>query len=453
MQTLSDQQLKAVEDCCDTTKRLVSVTGQAGTGKTTIIKQVYEQLVASGYRVAVAAPTGKAARRIREATGINAVTMHRLLEYPHPGEIDEETGKPQDATKPRRGKPTINNPDAIPLDEDVVIVDEYAMVSTELHRNLVNALHSGAALRVFGDLSQLPPIDDGHITLKDYETPFTRCLKMKNSHILSTVYRQAEGSDVLEAATSIRNGRMPARRENFKMTITDEPVKALQKIVKEYLEAGEHYGWIENQIITPSRKTWIGTNALNTTMQGLLNPYPKEVVELPRHKWEKGVLRVGLGDKIVCTQNCYDLRPWKERYGDFKSDGRPVYNTYIEPPDTKVMLNGETGILTAIRTDGSVEIDFGDRVVEVPSELEDFWLARRAYIKVDHRRVLDLAYVLTTHKCQGSEFDNIIYIMNKSTWFMANRKNFYTAVTRAKHKTHVITDQKALNRSVTNAGD
>lgn len=136
---LSDPvQREAMALCCDLDKRLVSVTGPAGTGKTTIMRQVYDTLTEHGYSVALAAPTGKAAKRIRELTGIPAMTLHRLLEYTSPGEIDPETGKPSFISFPRRNQER-------PLDYDVVIVDEYSMVNRDLHRNLMDAIGSGGS--------------------------------------------------------------------------------------------------------------------------------------------------------------------------------------------------------------------------------------------------------------------------------------------------------------------
>ena len=168
------EQIEAINLCCDLTKRIVAVTGEAGTGKTTIIKAVYSKLInyidthrrefkrdyiedrdkyqfnAEEYIVLVA-PTGKAAKRIFEATGIPAMTIHRLLEYPTPGEIDENTGKALVASSPKRDK--FN-----PIKQKIVLCDEYAMVSYELHRNLIDALPSGGCVRMFGDCNQLEPI-------------------------------------------------------------------------------------------------------------------------------------------------------------------------------------------------------------------------------------------------------------------------------------------------------
>ncbi len=147
-----DSQLKAIGACCNIERRVVAITGEAGTGKTTIIQNVYETLSARGHNVVLCAPTGKAAKRITEATGIAARTLHRLLEYPHPGEVDDKTGKTLITTDPKKDR--IN-----PIEFDVVICDEYAMVNVELHRNLLDALPNGGIIRMFGDANQLQPIE------------------------------------------------------------------------------------------------------------------------------------------------------------------------------------------------------------------------------------------------------------------------------------------------------
>jgi exodeoxyribonuclease V alpha subunit len=194
---LDAEQQAAVAACVDTSKRLVSVTGEAGTGKTTIIKQACDHMAALDVSFAIAAPTGKAARRIREATGYPATTIHKLLEFNRP-DMDEETGEATSVSGPNR---TRSNP----LDQYVVIVDEYAMVSTALHRDLVAAIPSAGCLRTFGDVRQLPPIENNQ--LADPTSPFSKCLAMPNTFTLNNIYRQAEGNGIIEAARRITRGQ------------------------------------------------------------------------------------------------------------------------------------------------------------------------------------------------------------------------------------------------------
>ncbi len=181
-------QQEAIERCLDinSNNRIVSVSGQAGTGKTSLIKDTHATLQSLGYRVDVLAPTGKAAKRVHEATNIRARTCHMGLEYTSPSDIDEETGQPIGETIPKRDKKN-------PLDADVVIVDEYMMVNWELHRNLIDALKSGACIRMFGDVNQLPPIES-NAKLRDKDAPFEEMMKKFASTQLQEVYRQGEGS-------------------------------------------------------------------------------------------------------------------------------------------------------------------------------------------------------------------------------------------------------------------
>ena len=206
----------AINMCCDLDRRLVTVTGEAGTGKTTLIKRLCEKLEADGVTFALAAPTGKAARRIREATGVNAVTIHKLLGFNRP-EFDPETGDAMSSTRPTH---TRNNP----LPYSVVICDEYAMVSTGLHRDLVEAVGRGA-LRLFGDIRQLPPIENEK--LADSTAPFYRCLKMPHSVTLDKVYRQEGGNGILEAARAINRGSMFGQNDDLKLIISDSMVARL----------------------------------------------------------------------------------------------------------------------------------------------------------------------------------------------------------------------------------
>lgn len=442
-----EDQMKAVDACGNLTNRLVAVSGPAGSGKTTIIKRIHEQFLAKGINVALAAPTGKAARRIKEATGIDAITIHKLLEYNRPGERDEKTGKPLDHTKPKRDRSN-------PLDQKVILVDEYAMVNHELHNNLMAALPSGGCVRAFGDIHQLPPIEEWKVT-KDNgakeDTPFTKLIKRPESVTLQKVYRQGEGSAVLKEADKIRKGHMPTVNEDlgdFFVKITDRPLDFLKLHVKAALENGIDYGKIENQIITPTRKTWIGTQKLNSVLRAILNPRPAHSIPLERHKWDKDDVTVGIGDKVVCTSNTYDLRPYFERFAEWTEDMVPIVPSFIPCPPTKQMLNGETGIVTHIYPDGSLDIDFGDRIVEVPILYQEYWAQKDTIIDVCPMKDIDLAFALTTHKCQGSEFGQICYVLNKSAFFVQSRQNFYTAVTRARKSAYVIADQQSIRTSV-----
>lgn len=441
---LDEGQQLAVERCTDMSpgNRIIPVTGPAGTGKTTIIRIVYETLVEAGYNVALCAPTGKAAKRIYEATGIPAVTIHRLLEYPHPGERDEKTGKPLSTTDPKRRASN-------PLDEDVILADEYAMVNLSVHSNLIHALGRGARLIMFGDVNQLRPIETAK-SRQGKPSPFEVALYRFNGVRLTNIHRQGEGSGIAQNGTAILNGRVPKRFDDFHLRITDKPVDSLTDLV---LSGDVDYRSTDNQILTTSKKTWVGTYKLNILLQGLLNPdAQKKGLQLPRHKWdEKLPIKVHVGDKVIWTENSYDLRNEFEKWHEEPNEADPAkpHRTLLPVPPNKMILNGETGIITEITDAGEITIDLGDRIVDVPNEqyVED---RRQNLVSIDPRQRIDLAYAITVHKAQGSEYKNVVYVLNKSSYFMQCRSNMYTAITRARECATIIADQRSLQASVFN---
>lgn len=408
-----ETQAKAIRACCDQSKRVVPITGSAGTGKTTIMQSVYNTWTARGKNVALAAPTGKAAKRIKEATGIDAVTIHRLLEYPMPGEIDENTGKRLGTSEPKRDRRN-------PLEYHVVMVDEYAMVNQEVHRNLLDALPNGGIVRMFGDCNQLSPIETNK-RLKEKPSPFESLLDRFDGIWLETIHRQAEDSTIITNGARIINGQVPAKTADFSIKVTEDPVDEVTGMVTEKLDEGVDFGALDNQIITATHKGWIGTVALNGTIQALLQPMDKESFDIQRHKWdERSSLRLYQDDKVIFNVNNYDLG----------------------------VFNGETGKVIELDAIGQVVVDFGDRIVAIPPMLEAINRNGDTVI-VNPQKDLDLAYVITTHKSQGSEYQRVCYVINSSRGFNLNRRNFYTAISRARKNVYLITNQKALTFSLT----
>ena len=184
------------------------------------------------------------------------------------------------------------------------------------------------------------------------------------------------------------------------------------------------FGGTTNQIISPTKKGWIGTEALNASIQQVLQPSHKAFITAERQKWSTiEEQRFYVGDKVIFTVNNYGLD----------------------------VFNGETGIITLFNADGSITVNFGDKDITIPvaQEME----GRNGTYYVNPQKDLDLAYVITTHKAQGSEYDRVCYIINRSRAFLLNRKNFYTAITRARSHVTVITDQDALGMSLNRKGD
>jgi exodeoxyribonuclease V alpha subunit len=413
---LDETQTQAVDRCCSLKERIVPVTGAAGTGKTTILQNVYRNLYKQGCTVVLCAPTGKAAKRITEATGIQAQTIHRLLEYPHPGEVDQKTGKALVTTDPKRDRRN-------PIEYKVVLVDEYAMVSVEVHRNLLDAMPNGAVIRMFGDANQLQPIETNK-RLQREPSSFLKMLDKFDGIRLETIHRQAGDSNIISNGQRIITGQIPLRKEDFRLLFTDEPVQSVLDFVQDNLSEEIDYGTTRNQIISPTKVGWVGTEALNAAIQQLLQPSTKSFVTAERQKWSNiEEQRFYIGDKVIFTVNNYALD----------------------------VFNGETGVITAFKADGSITVDFGDKDITIPISLE--MEGRHGTYFMNPQKDLDLAYVITTHKSQGSEYDRVCYVMNRSRSYLLNRKNFYTATSRARTHVTVITDQQAINLSLYKKGD
>lgn len=410
---LSTKQVEAVNRCCDMGQSIVPVTGIAGTGKTTLMKTVAERVRQAGYTPVLGAPTGKAAKRITEATGLPAKTLHRMLEYPHPGDEPVEGQEELPPSQPRRHQDR-------PIEADVILADEYPMVPHEVHRNLINAMRPGSVLRVFGDVRQLKPIEQD-IRRRKEPSSFQALLDDFDGIVLDKNFRQEEGSGIAENGERIVGGNAPKRRDDFELVMTEQPITVLEKVIKRLKKRYDFdFAGTDAQIITCANKSFIGSNKLNGTIQAMLHPEDGDWFELPRSKWDKNEpINVRIGDKIVWTQNNYDL----------------------------IIFNGESGVIVDIGEWGEVTIDFGDRITTVPPTAVGRNKDGVEYT-YDPRTSIDLGYAVTTHKAQGSEYKVVIYVLNRSTKFMQCRSNFYTAVTRARQHVVVITDQQSMWQSL-----
>lgn len=414
------QQLTAISRCCDMNEKIVPVTGRAGSGKTKIIQEVERSLQSAGYMVGVSAPTGKAASRVKEATGIDAMTNHRMLGYGMPFTqtiVDDHSGL-QEVVKMSTG-PRYSR--AEPMPYDVILCDEYAMVNQQIHRDLISCLKRGGRIRMFGDVNQLRPIEEDR-RLQDMPSAFQEALSKFQGIELTTNHRQAKGSGIAENASRILTGRPPMRKDDFDILFTQQPVLKLQEVVREALEKGIDYSTPEHQIITCMNPSWVGTVKLNAVLQQLFWKRDLPTLDLPRWREDKNPVRVQIGSKVVYGTNVYDL-------GNAQS-----------------VFNGEVGVVVAIDADeGTLDIEFADRVVTIPPIIVKE--TNRGYKEVDPRCSIYLAYALTTHKMQGSECGHGIYIMNKSTSFGQSRRNLYTGISRARQHCTLITDSDSLTKS------
>lgn len=394
MISLSNEQQNAVDLCADLDQRFVSVTGPAGTGKTTILKDVYGELH-QRKRISLVAPTGRAAKRIQEATGIEAKTIHRLLEFPAPIEVVESRGKV------KFGEPKRNRWNTLLC--DVLFIDEASMISKEIYDYVMDALPKDACIRLFGDVNQLPPIETGR-----NRSIFEEVLDTKPS--ISLTYNFRSDDSLIEGANRILRGRVPARGDKFEIITTSDPLGALREVIT------TDYARTSYQVLTPKRKSSMGSISINSVIRTKFNLMQgKSKLLLDRLDPNEEELTIFQDDKILWAKNDYTVN----------------------------IMNGELGTIDAI-DDGSIALILDDmrHVVIPPSSKSGF-----GYY-YDPRKQIDLAYCMTTHKAQGSEFDEIIYLMSRAQAWMLDRNNFYTGVTRAKKKVTVITDAVAIQMAV-----
>jgi len=424
-----DIQIDAINACCNMDgDRIVAVTGPAGTGKTRIIEEVGRRLRAYGYEIACSAPTGKAARRISDLTGLPAVTNHSLLGYGHPieGDVVDDEGKKEHYRL--SGLPRFNKFNQFPY--DVILCDEYAMVNNEIHRGLIDAMKPGSRICMLGDVQQLKPIEEDKRLDKELSI-FTQMLRKFKGIILATNHRQEEGSGIAANGVRVLGGKPPKKFPDFDLRFSDQPVESLKKFIREQEEKGILYSSLDTQIITTMHKSWVGTKKLNQVIQTMYWDRSRPYLDLERHRWEGMVpeqgIRIQVGTKVVYTANSYDLG-----YGHFA-------------------YNGEVGHVAWIDDMGAVTVRMFDRTIVVPPLIVVVTGKGKAF-EQDPRKNLDLAYVLTTHKMQGSECDHICYIMNKSTIFTQSRRNLYTGITRARKFCTIITDQPSITKSIRNPG-
>ncbi len=409
-------QLAAIELCCSPI-RVCAISGAAGTGKTTTMRTVFERLTDAGWRVAMCAPTGKAARRISQATGISALTIHKLLDFPSPGEIDEKTGQPLLPSVPRRNR--LN-----PLDENCILIDEAPMVSNGLMAYIYEALPTGGIVRMWGDMNQLPPIE----STSEVKAPFWEILNKvtrnplkreatNHGAVLSRIYRQESESGILKNSEYIICGRYPVTAPDFMLETTQDLVLTIKRMIAKPTSA--NYSLLTNQIIIPMRKGNFGTTAVNEVLRRHYNASPISKLRLLRHPWDDtgAPYYVGIGDKVIMTKNWYDIG----KYG---------------------VRNGETGVVVDISEAGELIVNFDEEIVAIPNEV--VFIADGRERTANPQRDIELAYAITTHKAQGSEYENVIYAFDDGHKYVLHRNNFYTAVTRAQKNVICIYNPRAM---------
>ena len=382
------------------------ITGGPGTGKTTIINCILE-LLSKDHETVLCAPTGRAAKRMTEATGADAKTIHRLLEF------SGESG-------------TFTRSEDNPLEADCIIADETSMIDLVLMRALLKAIKPGTRLILVGDADQLPSVGPGNVLgdiLDSGEVPCAR---------LTEIYRQSGESQIVVNAHLINNGEMPvlngkdtdffferktslsAAADSITALVTARLPRWLGWAEKEYLTRS-----VRNiQVLAPSRKGECGVNNLNLRLQEVLNPASPAK---PQFLWGEIIFR--LGDKVIQTRNDYNL-PWRRETSAGWEEGAGVFN-------------GDVGFITAVDPDEhtvTVVFDEDREVTYESGDLDD----------------LEQAYCLSVHKSQGSEFPVVVMPVTPGPPMLLTRNLLYTALTRAKSLVVLVGTEEVIRRMVEN---
>ena len=396
----SGEQEEAIREAV--TSGLLLITGGPGTGKTTVLKGIVSLLGQMQVKCLLAAPTGRAAKRLSEVTGEDASTIHRLLE----AGID-----------PATGKMIFTRDEDNPLKADAIIVDEMSMVDVELLYNLLQAVPKGKRLILVGDPDQLPPVGPGF--------PFSDMLRSKMLHTirLTEIFRQAQESLIVMNAHRVNRGEMPdlknvqsdfffMRRQGEDAVLQLICALCTTRLPKNMGIPPEHI-----QVLSPTRKGMVGTINLNKALQAVLNPADGKKKERPFGDY---VFREG--DRVMQIRNNYDII-WK------KCDGSAV-GTGI--------FNGDVGVIRAIDfSQESLTVVYDDREAEYDfSQLNE----------------LEPAFAMTVHKSQGSEYRAVILTAWNGSPYLLNRSVLYTAITRARELLIVVGREDTISVMVNTSG-
>lgn len=404
---LSEKQLEAVRAIND--NNVCVITGGPGTGKTTIIKTILDAFSQEDRKVVLCAPTGRAAKRMTEATGEEAKTLHRLLEL---GKIVSDDNQNINVDLP-----------ITPIDADVIIVDEVSMVDLFLMNYLLKGIYQGTKLVLVGDIDQLPSVGPGNV-LKD----------IINSEKLTTIrlnkiFRQAAKSKIILNAHKVNEGKSFIGAEYEEDVLDDffyisenSKTKILDNIISLCTERLKNYGdfdFLKNiQVITPTKKGELGTKELNKVLQEKINPF-----ETYKKEKKYGDIIFRENDRIMQTKNNYDIY-WERNIDDEKEYGSGVFN-------------GEFGTISKIdENEKQIKIQFDDDKVA--------WYQYSDLEQIEH------AYAITVHKSQGSEFDVVLIPISQSSPMLLTRNLLYTGMTRAKKLLIILGNKNIIEFMINN---
>ena len=404
---LGDLQRKAVYEAVES--GLVIITGGPGTGKTTTINAIIKLFEMQNMEILLAAPTGRAAKRMTETTGMEAQTIHRLLEL---------NGNPEEGGSMRFERNELN-----PLEADVIIIDEMSMVDIYLMYSLLKAVTVGTRLILVGDVNQLPSVGPGKV-LKDIISS-----EKFNVVRLSEIFRQAAESDIITNAHKINAGqsiRLDNKSKDFFMLSMSSSIqiqRALVSLIAEKLPPYVNATKYDIQVLTPSRKGELGVENLNKILQQYINPPSTDKRE---RQWGEVIFREN--DKVMQIKNDYQIE-WKivTKKGLTIKEGSGVFN-------------GDCGIIREINEFAgtvTVEFDEGKLVEYTGATLEE----------------LELAYAITIHKSQGSEYPAVIIPLLNAPRPLLNRNLLYTAVTRARKCVTIVGSENSVNEMIQNESE
>ena len=405
--TLDEQQKRAVAEAVK--HGIFILTGGPGTGKTTTINAMIRYFLSEGMDIRLAAPTGRAAKRMTETTGYEAQTIHRLLEV---------SGSPEESSKGGFGRNQDN-----PLETDVVIIDEMSMVDLALMHALLSSVVPGTRVIFVGDRNQLPSVGPGKV-LQDLIESHAFPVMM-----LTRIFRQAQESDIVVNAHRINAGeevRLDNKSRDFfflKRQDADVIISVILTLIQKKLPRYVKAKMTDIQVLAPMKKGLLGVERLNRILQQYLNP-----PSVKKQEKEYGERLFRVGDKVMQTKNNYQLE-WEiaTKYGLVVDKGVGVFN-------------GDIGIVTAIHTyDETVEVEFDEkRKVKYP------------FMMLDE---LELAYAITIHKSQGSEYPAVVIPLLAGPRQLYCRNLLYTAVTRAKKCVTLVGNETVFREMIQNVDE
>ena len=399
---LEEHQVEAVKEAVK--NGLLIITGGPGTGKTTTINTIIRYFEAEGMDIFLAAPTGRAAKRMSETTGYEARTIHRMLELN--GGMEGNAGFERNEMNP--------------LETDVIIIDEMSMVDISLMHSLLKAIPTGTRLILVGDVNQLPSVGPGCVLKDIIDSGVCNVVK------LTKIFRQAATSDIIVNAHKINRGEevvLDNKSMDFfflKRYDADVIINVVLQLIKQKLPKFVNASEYDIQVLTPMRKGLLGVERLNVILQKYLNPPSPE-----KREKEYGDTIFREGDKVMQTKNNYQLE-WeiKSRFGLTIEKGMGIFN-------------GDTGIIREIN-------DFAETVTV---EFDEGRMVDYSFKLLEE---LELAYALTIHKSQGSEYPAVVIPLLSGHSMLMNRNLLYTAVTRARKCVTLVGNEATFAEMIKN---